>query len=510
MLGLLRGAMDAPAAGRQGPAARDRRRGISGEASAARHRRRPCPLATSPPPNAGGSFWGALGGVYPHARYLYGVDDLLFARTQMGLSLGFHIIFASIGIAMPLLMVMSEAIWLRTKDPEYLALTKAWAKGSAILIAIGAASGTVLSFELGLLFPGFMRHAGAVIGMPFSLEGFAFFAEAIFMGIYLYGWNRLRPSLHLASGVMVALSGALSAVFVITANAWMNHPRGFRVEDGVFVDINPWVAMTTPYAIHQIVHMLVAAYMATGILVAAIHAWILLRRPWSTVHRKALSLAMAMTIPAAIVQPFIGDYAAKQVAKHQPLKFAAMESQYETQAHAPLRIGGIPSHQGRTTSYAIEVPGFLSFLAHGDTSGVVLGLEEFPEEDWPHEIVHISFQLMVIFGVLLFLLSAWAGIHWLWKKTMPQGKAFLWCAILAGPLGMAAIEFGWIVTEVGRQPWVIYEIMRTAEAVTPMPGMIVPLVVTCVVYTVLSIAVIAVLWRQVQLGPGMEPKEALE
>ena len=433
------------------------------------------------------------------------MDNVLFARTQMGISLGFHIIFAAIGIAMPLLMVISEALWLKTKDREYLELTKAWAKGTAVLIAIGAASGTVLSFELGLLFPEFMKHAGAIIGMPFGLEGFAFFAEAIFIGIYLFGWNRVPPRWHLASGVVVAFAGALSAVFVITANAWMNAPRGFRFEDGQFSDIDPWFAMTTPYGIHEIIHMLVAAYLATGILVAAIHAFILLRHPESTVHRKAFGMAMAMAIPMAIVQPFVGDIASRQVARYQPLKLAAMEAQYKTEARAPLRIGGVPSHEGRTTSYAIEIPGFLSFLAHGDPDAVVRGLEEWPEEDWPPVVVHYAFQLMVALGVLMFALALWGGVHWILKKRLPPSRVFLVCAVIAGPMGMAAIEFGWIVTEVGRQPWIIYEVMRTRDAVTPMPGLITPLVVTCVVYAFLSVAVIAVLYRQVRIGPGMPP-----
>ncbi|AKU91440.1 cytochrome ubiquinol oxidase subunit I [Vulgatibacter incomptus] len=431
------------------------------------------------------------------------MDDLLFARLQMAISLGFHIVFAAIGIAMPLLMVISEAAWLRTRDPDYLELTKAWAKGTAVLIAIGAASGTVLSFELGLLFPGFMRHAGAVIGMPFSLEGFAFFAEAIFVGIYLYGWNRVRPSLHLASGVVVAASGALSAVFVITANAWMNLPRGFRLEEGAFVDIDPVAAMTTPYAAHEIVHMLVAAYQATGILVAAIHAWILLRRPGSAVHRKALAISMAMVVPAALVQPLVGDWSAKQVAKYQPLKLAAMESQFKTETHAPLRILGIPDHQARETRLAIELPGMLSWLAYSDRNATVLGLEAFPENDWPSTTLHYAFQLMVLCGLLMFLLSLWAAISWIRRRRLPDRRAFLWCTVAAGPLGMAAIEFGWIVTEVGRQPWVIYGVMRTAHAVTPMPSLIIPLTISILVYLGLSAAVVAVLLRQIRIGPGM-------
>jgi len=438
--------------------------------------------------------------------YLKPVDDVLFARLQMAFSLGFHIVFAAIGIAMPLLMVFAERLWMKTGDREYYELTKAWAKGTAILVAIGAASGTVLSFELGLLFPTFMRHAGPVISMPFSMEGFAFFAEAIFLGIYLYAWNRISPRLHILSGVLVALAGALSAVFVITANAWMNYPKGFRIaEDGTFTDISPVSAMLNPYAIHEIAHMLVAAYLSTGILVAAIHAFILLRRPTSTIHRKAFGLAMAMVIPTAILQPVVGDLSARQVARYQPLKFAAMEGQFRTEAHAPLRLGGIPDPEAMETRWALEVPGFLSFLGYGRASAEVKGLEEWPREDWPHPvIVHLGFQIMVICGLVLLAVALWALFHWLFKgRRLPDSRPFLWATVIAGPLGMIAIEAGWIVTEVGRQPWVIYEIMRTKESATPMPGMIVPFIVTLLVYLGLSAAVILVMYRQIRIGPGV-------
>ncbi len=437
------------------------------------------------------------------------MDDILFARLQMAFSLGFHIIFASIGIAMPVLMVFAERLWMTTGDRDYYELTKAWAKGTAILIAIGAASGTVLSFELGLLFPTFMRHAGPVISMPFSMEGFAFFAEAIFLGIYLYAWNRISPRLHLLSGVLVAVAGALSAVFVVTANAWMNHPIGFDLdENGNFVNVDPVAAVFNPYAVHEIVHMLVAAYMATGILVAAIHAFILLRHPQSALHRKAFGLAMAMVIPMTIIQPLVGDFAARQVARFQPLKFAAMEGQIRTQTHAPLRFGGFPDYETGETHGAIEIPGMLSFLGFGSASAEVRGLEEWPREDWPHPLTHYGFQLMVLCGVLLLLHTLWATFHWLFRgRRLPDSRAFLWATVFAGPLGMIAIEAGWTVTEVGRQPWVIYDILRIKESATPMPGMIVPFIVTLVVYLGLSAAVILVMHRQIRIAPGLPPTD---
>jgi cytochrome d ubiquinol oxidase subunit I len=264
--------------------------------------------------------------------------DLLYARWQMGLSLGFHIIFAVIGMAMPVMMVAAEAAWIRTRRPEYLELAKRWARGTAMLFAVGAVSGTVLSFELGLLWPAFMEAAGPIIGMPFSLEGFAFFLEAIFLGLYLYGWQKLGPGAHVFAGVMVSLGGALSGAFVVTANAWMNTPAGFRIENGRFVDIDPFAAMFNPAAGAQVLHMLLAAYAAVGVGVAGIHARLLLRDRQSTFHRRAFVIALLVGLPASLLQPLSGDWAGRVVARTQPSKFAALEGHFETEAYAPLGL----------------------------------------------------------------------------------------------------------------------------------------------------------------------------
>jgi len=269
------------------------------------------------------------------------MNDLLAARSQMAMSLAFHIIFAVVGIAMPLMMVLAERRWLKAGDPVALDLAKRWAKGTAILFAVGAVSGTVLSFELGLLWPGFMEYAGPIIGMPFSLEGFAFFTEAIFLGIYLYGWNRISPRMHLASGVLVALSGALSGIFVVIANAWMNAPVGFAVVGGRPVNVDPLRAMLTPAALSQTLHMTLAAYAATGLAVAGIHAFFLLRDPSHRFHRTAAALALLVGAPAAILQPLSGDLSARFVARYQPAKLAAMEGQFETErGHRCASAGG--------------------------------------------------------------------------------------------------------------------------------------------------------------------------
>jgi cytochrome d ubiquinol oxidase subunit I len=429
------------------------------------------------------------------------MDNLFFARSQMGMSLAFHIVFACVGVAMPLLMVIAEVLWLRTGKGEYHDLTRAWAKGTAVLFAVGAVSGTVLSFELGLLFPRFMEHAGPVIGMPFSLEGFAFFAEAIFLGIYLYGWDRIRPWLHVGAGALVAISGAASAFFVVIANAWMNAPRGFRVENGAFVDIDPIAAMGTPFVQHQVLHMVVAAYMGTAFAVAGVHAAILLKSPRSRFHRKALGIALALGVPMALVQPLVGDFAAKQVANYQPAKLAAMEGQYRTEAGAPLRIGGIPDDQAMETRLAIEIPGGLSFLAFGDPAATVKGLDQVPREDWPPVATHYSFQAMVALGSALVLLSLWAIVLWARQRPLANARPFLLATVIASPFGFLAVEFGWFVTELGRQPWVIYRVLRTAESVTPMPGLVVPLAVFTLVYLGLAAAVIVILYRQIRRSP---------
>jgi len=430
------------------------------------------------------------------------MNDLIFARGQMAMSLGFHIVFAAIGIAMPALMVVAEVLWIRTGDREYLDLAKAWARGTAVLFAVGAVSGTVLSFELGLLFPGFMRHAGPLVGMPFSLEGGAFFTEAIFLGIYLYGWDRLRVRLHLVAGVVVAVSGLCSAMFVMLVNAWMNAPVGLRVEDGAIVAVDPLGAMASPAALHEALHMALAAYMATAFGVAAIHAFVLLRRQGGGFHRKALAIALAMAIPTTLLQPIVGHHAAAQVARLQPLKLAAMEGQYETERGAPLRIGGLPDPEARRTRFAIEIPGGLSWMAFGDRHARVQGLEEFPRADWPNPIVHFAFQIMVGLGSLLAVLSGWVAVAAIRRRGLPTGRRLLSSLVAAGPLGFVAIEAGWVVTEVGRQPWVVYEVLRTADMVTPMPGLVVPFTTFALLYLGLSVAVIAVLRRQVRASPG--------
>lgn len=415
----------------------------------------------------------------------------------MGMSLGFHIIFAALGIGLPVLMAIAEGIYLWTHRPVYLELSKRWARGAAILFAVGAVSGTVLAFELGLLWPGFMEKAGAIIGMPFSLEGFAFFTEAIFLGLFLAGWDRLPPFIHWACGVIVAVSGTLSGIFVVTANAWMNAPAGFKIVDGKFTDIDPIAAMLNPASFHQVLHMTLAAFIATGFSVAAIHAFFVLRDRGNQFHRSALGIALAVGCISAPLQIISGDFSARSVAKLQPAKLAAMEANYHTQTGAPLRIGGIPDDESQTNPYALIIPHGLSFLSTHELDAKVVGLEEFPRNDWPNvRVVHWAFDIMVGAGTALLVLSVVFGLLASRNRGLPDGKWLLRAVVAAGPLGFLAIEAGWAVTEVGRQPWIIYNVMRTQEAVTPIGKVAIPFVVFTLLYVFLSVIVFHLLRRQ--------------
>lgn len=440
------------------------------------------------------------------------MTDLFAARTQMALSLGFHILFASISMALPAMMVIAEALWLRTRDEVYLDLAQRWAKGAAILFAIGAVSGTVLSFEMGLLWPRFMEIAGPMIGLAFSMEGYAFFIEAIFLGIYLYGWKRVSPRAHLFSGVVVALSGALSAVMVVSVNGWMNTPTGFRLEQGRAVDVDPVAALFNPAWGWEAVHMLFAAYAATGMAVAGLHAFLLLRDRTNRFHRRALGIALALGGIFSLLQPLSGDFNARFLAERQPRKLAALEGQFRTERGAPLRIGGIPDEKAGVTRYALEIPNGLSLLAKHHPQAQVKGLEEWPRDHWPRvEVVHVAFQIMVGCGFALLGVTGWAALQsWRGRRregrwTLPDSPWLLRALVAATPLGFLAIETGWIVTEVGRQPWIIDQVMRTSEAVTPVPNLQVPLVTFAVLYLFLAWVVILLMLRLVRQSPGGQP-----
>ena len=426
------------------------------------------------------------------------MTDLVAARLQMAISLGFHIVFACIGMTMPALMAFSEWRWLKTGKQVYLDITKAWSKGVAIFFAVGAVSGTVLSFELGLLWPEFMKHAGAVIGMPFSWEGTAFFVEAIALGIFLYGWNRLNKWMHWLSGVFVMASGILSGIFVVSANAWMNSPAGFDWVNGHAINIDPVKAMFNDAWRSEAIHMTLAAFVSTAFAVAGVHAFLLLKNRSKLFHQQAVKTALIFGSVAALLQPVSGDFSAKDVAKRQPAKLAALEALYKTSKPADLVIGGLPNDKEQRVNYAIHIPKGLSFLAKGDPDAEVQGLDKIPKQDRPPVIItHIAFQLMVMIGFFLALVSLLYLLFSIKWRHVLMKKWWLGLVAFATPLGFLAVEAGWTVTETGRQPWIIYGIMRTRDAVSSMPGLRYSFLVVTIVYLFLSVIIFWLMRRQI-------------
>jgi cytochrome d ubiquinol oxidase subunit I len=407
----------------------------------------------------------------------------------MALSLGWHIIIACFGVGFPAFVLLAEWRGHRTGDPAWDRLARRWAKALAVLFAVGAVSGTILSFELGILWPRMMGTFGDVWGLPFTIEGIAFFVEAIFIGIYLYGWDRLSPRAHLLFGLPIPIAGVASAWFVVTANAWMNHPAGFDIDrfrrSGRVADVDPLAAMFNRAVPVQTTHMILAAFMVAGFGTASVYAWAWLRGRRD--RHCALGFLLPFAIAAAItpVQLVVGDWAARFIAESQPVKLAALEGLEQTQSHAPLSILGL-----------VEVPSGLSLLTHHDPDAVVIGLDSVPAKDRPPVLpVRVAFQAMVAIGFSLLGLAGWFALAWRRRREIPSSPLFLWGAVAAGPAAVLALEAGWVVTEVGRQPWIVYGVMRVGDAVTRAPNIRFAYWALLVVYSVMTVATIVVLRR---------------
>lgn len=428
------------------------------------------------------------------------MDSLFAARTLMGVSLAFHIIFAIVGMIMPLLMSYAHYQWLKKGDEDYMVLTKWWMKGFGIFFATGAVSGTTLSFELGLLWPTFMEHAGPIFGMPFSWEGTAFFLEAIFLGLYLYGFKHLKPWAHWLSGVGIGFCGLMSGIFVVAANSWMNSPAGFDWINGEAHNIDPVRAMFNDAWFSQAQHTVVTAGLAVSMTVLGIHAFFYLRGKNKRLNGKAIKVALPFFLLSALLTPLSGDIAAKDVARRQPLKLAALEAHFETEKGAGLWLGGIPDVENETVHFGIKIPYALSFLAFNDFNAEVKGLREFPKDEWPPIVpTHIAFQVMVAIGTYAALLALTILLMNWRKKDFLQHTLLLKLLVIGTPLGFLGVEAGWIVTEVGRQPWIIYGIMKTKDAVSPMPGIEYVLYFFTGVYFFLAGMVSWLMWRQFKL-----------
>jgi cytochrome bd ubiquinol oxidase subunit I len=431
------------------------------------------------------------------------IGHLTAGRAQMGTSLAFHLTFAVLGVGLPLMMLIAEGMHLRTGDPTWRALAVRWSKAFGVLFAVGAVSGTIISFELGLLFPRFMAFAGGIIGLPFSLEGFAFFVEAIFVGIYLYGWKRLPPRAHWLSGFPIAISAVASAFFIVTANAWMNVPRGFHLDHGHVTHVDPLAAMFNPAWATETSHMVIGAYLATAFGVASVYAVGMLRGRRDPYHRRGLAVGLATAAIMAPLQLGVGDLLGRTVAHNQPAKLAAIEGQYQTERGAGLSLGSFPVPGQDRAVLNIRLPKILSVLAFDDPHAKVRGLASFPKRDrTPLTLpVRLSFLGMVGIGTYLVVLSLW---YWLRRRgrARPEDRWTLLAVVGSGPLAFLANELGWMVTELGRQPWVVYGVLRTRDAVTPAGGLAETFSAFAVLYVALAAATVWLLRRLATGAPA--------
>jgi cytochrome bd ubiquinol oxidase subunit I len=395
---------------------------------------------------------------------------LLEARQMQALSFAVHIPLVAFGISFPAMVLFVEWLGLRTGDPLLRTLARRWSRVLVALFAVGVITGTILSFELGLLWPNFTATFGGVFGLGFAIEGFSFFMEAIFIGIYVYGWDRLSPRAHLLSGVPIVITGFTGSLTVIAVNAWMNHPGGFRLHAGKVVDVNPWKALfANSYLWNELVHMYIAGYIVSGFVVAGAYAFMRLRGHWGRYERTALAIPLTIAALASPVQLLVGDWVARDVATTQPTKLAAIEGLYKTTRGAPEHLLGW--YTGGQVKYGIAIPHALSFLAFHSWNAKVQGLEAVPASQRPPvNVVRIAFQTMVGIGTLLALLGVAYLVVRVRRKRLPESRWFYRALVIAGPLSVVALIAGWVTTEVGRQPWVVYRVMPTADAVTGAQG----------------------------------------
>jgi cytochrome bd ubiquinol oxidase subunit I len=424
-----------------------------------------------------------------HQRYL------LEARQMQALSFAVHIPLVAFGISFPVMVLFAEWLHRRTGDPLYLTLAQRWSRVMLALFAVGVITGTILSFEMGLLWPNFTGTFGSVFGLGFAIEGFSFFVEAIFIGIYAYGWGRLSPRAHFASGIPIVISGFTGSLMVISVNAWMNHPGGFHLRGGKVIDVKPLQALFgNSFLWHELIHMYVAGYIVAGFLVAAAYAFGRLRGRWGRYERAALAIPLTIAALASPVQVLVGDWAAREVATMQPVKLAAIEGLQATTRGAPEHLLGW--YTDGQVKYGIAIPHMLSLLAFHSWNATVKGLDTVPASQRPPvNVVRISFQMMVGIGTMLALLGVVYVVVRIRKRRLPESPWFYRAVVLAGPLSLVALIAGWVTTEVGRQPWVVYRVMPTADAVTGAGGIPVGYGTLLVVYVALAFAVAWILRR---------------
>jgi cytochrome bd ubiquinol oxidase subunit I len=438
------------------------------------------------------------------------------ARAQMAFTLGFHIILACYGIAFPTVVLITEYLAIRRRDETLMTLARRWSQVMGVLVAVGAVTGTVLSFEMGLLWPGLMSRYGSVLGLPFGFEAIFFFLEAIFTGVYLYGWRRLSARAHLWSGVPIAVSGIFGAISVIAANAWMNQPGGFTLSHGRVVAVDVWRVFLNRAAAYETPHMILAAYMVVGFGVASVYAVGFLRGRRDRYHRLGFAIPFTLAAICTPIQILVGDTAARAVEHDQPIKFAAMEYVIHTARGVPEYMGGF--FDNGHVYFGLRLPDVDSLLVGFSIHTQVIGLDSVAPSDRPPALtlIHLSFDAMVTFAFVLLIAAVWAFVAWRQQHRLPELRWFWWLAVLCGPAALIAMECGWIVTEVGRQPWVVYHLLTTSQAATTNPGVIASLTFVIVLYCFLGVTTIVLLrvlsrrWRQNESTEDLVPYASAE
>ena len=429
------------------------------------------------------------------------VDPVPWARAQMAFTLAFHIILVPLGVSWACMALIANYRAIKKGDNDALLLAQRWAKYMAVTFAVGAVTGTVLTFEFGLLWPKFMGKWGAAFGIPFAVEGLFFFTEAIFIAIYIFGWRRLKPWTHFWTGVPIVIAGIGGTLSVVAANAWMNEPAGFTLNsNGDIVDVDPWKVFFNKAWPYEASHMLLAAYMVGGFLVASVYTFGMLRGRRDRYHRLGFIIAFTVAAIATPIQMAVGDTVARWVYNNEPVKFAAIELVPKTESDVPETLLGRLNSNGDVTG-GIRIPGLASWLSDPKTgtSTDIQGLDAVPADDRPTisevNTVHLAWDVMVGIGTLLFLLSGWYGLCWIFRRDMPKSRLFLWIASGAGVASVLAMEAGWTVAEVGRQPWIVYNHMKVEDAATANTGIWITFVLVVLLYAALGSTAIIVLRR---------------
>ena len=438
------------------------------------------------------------------------LDPLLLSRIQFAFTISFHILFPSFTIGLAAWLLVLEALWLKTGKAIYMEIAKHWAKIFAVSFGMGVVSGLVLSYEFGTNWSEFSRLGGNVIGPLMSYEVLsAFFLEAGFLGIMLFGWKRVPKSVHLFATTMVALGTLMSAFWILSANSWMQAPTGYRIgEDGVLYVTDWWKVVFNPTFPYRLAHMVSAAYLTTAFVVGGIGAWYLLRDRNIPHGRIMLGMGLSLIVWLAPLQLFIGDQQGLEARKYQPAKIAAVEAHWETRKGAPLVLFAWPDTKTESNLYEIAIPKLGSLVLTHEWDGEVRGLKSFPPEDRPNPVIpFFSFRIMVGIGFIMIALGAIGGVLWLMGRLY-RSRWFLRAMVWASPLGFIAVLAGWFVAEVGRQPWVVYGVLRTADAVSPVPGgsVLASIMLFVVVYGIVFGAGVYYIAKLVQLGPEATPE----